>query len=144
MTELSLDAAQTIIAAALDHGRQKGFEPLCVVVLDARGAVKASAAADGASLARFQIAHGKAYGCVAFGLGNRELLKRAQAAPHFTTAVGSLHGVAIVPVPGGVLLRDSDGRPMGAVGISGDTSENDEAAALAGIAATGLTADIGA
>lgn len=141
MTELTLEAAQTIIAAALDHGRQKGFEPLCVVVLDGRGAVKASGAADGSSLGRFQIAYGKAFGCVAFGLGNRELMKRAQAAPHFTTGVGSLTGMSIVPVPGGVLVRAAGGDILGAVGISGDTSDNDETCAVAGIEAAGFSAE---
>ena len=144
MTELTLEAAQTIITAALKRGRDRSFLPLCVVVLDARGAVKASAAQDGTSLSRFQIAYGKAFGCVAFGFGNRELLKRAQAMPHFTTAVGQLDGVSIVPVPGGVFMKDSAGNTLGAVGISGDTSDNDEECALAGIQAAGFVADTGA
>ncbi len=141
MTKLDLETAQTMVAEAIKHGRSAGMEPLTVVVLDERAAVKASGADEGTSIARFEIARGKAAGCLAFGFGARELQKRP---PAFLTAVGQLPGVTIVPVPGGVLIRDTESAVLGAVGISGDTSDLDEEAAVAGIRAAGLVADTGA
>lgn len=143
MSELTLEQAQTIVAAALKHGRQAKSDPLAVLVLDARGVPKAFAAEDGTSLRRFEIAEGKAHGALAFGLGSRELAKRADARPQFMAAVTHAVGGMLIPVPGGVLIRDAQKRIVGVVGISGDTSDNDEAAALAGVAASGLTGDAG-
>ncbi len=143
MTTLTLQAAQTIVATALDHSRAGGFKPMGVVVLDARGALKAAAIEDGSSLKRSEIAHGKAYGALSLGIGSRSIFKRAKEQSFFVAAVSHIAGGALVPVPGGVLIRDAAGEIVGAVGISGDTSDNDEAAALAGIAAAGLTADPG-
>lgn len=142
MPAITLAQAQTIIAAALAHGRAQKMQPLAVIVLDARGVPKAFAAEDGTSLRRYEIAHGKAHGALSMGIGSRTLGKRAEERPHFFTAVSHVVGGAMVPVPGGVLVR-SAGEIIGAVGISGDNSDNDEAAALAGIAATGLAADPG-
>ncbi len=140
---LTLDQAQTIVAAALQEARRTGLKPLVVTVLDARGAPKALAAEEGTSLRRADIAHGKAYGALALGMGSRAIAKRAASDPAFVAAVTHTSGGALVPVPGGVLLRDDEGTLLGAVGISGDTSDNDEAAALAGIAAAGLLGDPG-
>ncbi len=140
MTELTLEQAQTIVTAALRHARTAGFDPMAVLVLDARGVPKAFAAEDGTSLRRFEIAQGKAHGALAFGLGSRELGKRADARPKFMAAVTHAVGGMLIPVPGGVLIRDAEKRIIGVVGVSGDTSDNDEAAALAGIAAAGLRA----
>jgi uncharacterized protein GlcG (DUF336 family) len=141
MTRIGLASAQKIVAEAMAYARQNGIEPLTVVVLDDRAAVKAVGADDGTSIARFEIARGKAAGCLAFGFGAREIQKRP---PAFLTAVGQLPGVTIVPVPGGVLIRDAGRTILGAVGISGDTSDRDEEAAVAGIKAAGLIADTGA
>jgi uncharacterized protein GlcG (DUF336 family) len=143
MTDLKLDAAQAIIAAALKHGRAQKMKPLGVVVLDARGALKAYAAEDKTSLKRFEVAHGKAYACLAMGQGSRNLNKMAVDRPHFAAALAHVLGGSYIPVPGGALIKDAAGDVIGAVGISGDTSDNDEAAALAGIKAAGLTADVG-
>ena len=143
MTDLSLPAAQSIVAGALDHAVKAGFKPLAVLVLDARGALKAAAAQDGTSLKRADIAHGKAFGALALGVGSRSLFVRSEQQPSFIAAAGAAIGGALVPVPGGVLIRDASGALLGAVGISGDTSDNDEAAALAGIAAAGLTGETG-
>ena len=140
---LTLDQAQTIVSAALQEARRAGLKPLVVTVLDARGAPKALAAEDGTSLRRAEIAHGKAHGALALGMGSRAIAKRAASDPAFIAAVTHAAGGALVPVPGGVLLRDDEGTLLGAVGISGDTSDNDEAAALAGIAAAGLLGDPG-
>jgi uncharacterized protein GlcG (DUF336 family) len=144
MTDLTLDAAQTIVAGALACAAEKRMNPMVVVVLDARGAARALAAQDGTSLRRADIAHAKAYGAVAMGLGSRSLTKRAKDLPYFVTALGQTLGGDMIPVAGGVLIRDAEGRLMGAVGVSGDTADNDEAAGMAGIAASGFKGDPGA
>jgi uncharacterized protein GlcG (DUF336 family) len=140
---MKLDIAQTIVTAALTHARSKSMKPLSVVILDDRGALKAAASEDGTSLKRAEIAIAKAHGALAMGMGTRALFTRAQQQPYFIAA--ATHAVGqLVPVPGGVLILAADKTLLGAVGISGDTSDNDEEAALAGIAAAGLTADPGA
>jgi uncharacterized protein GlcG (DUF336 family) len=140
---LTLASAETIIAKTLAHAKSANFKPLGIVVLDARGTVKAASIADGSSLARFDIARGKAKGALAFNMGTRALEKLAKDRPHFFTgAVSAIEG-GIIPVPGGVLIKDKDGQILGAVGVSGDTSDNDEIAALAGITAAGLVGDGG-
>jgi uncharacterized protein GlcG (DUF336 family) len=139
---INLATARTIIATALQFGDDKGFKPLTVVVLDAGGNVIAAERSDGSPNKRFEIAHGKAFGAISIGVGSRALMARAEQQPYFVAAAGAAIGGALVPVPGGVLVQ-SDGETVGAVGISGDTSDNDEAAAVAGIEATGLTANTG-
>jgi uncharacterized protein GlcG (DUF336 family) len=143
MAELALDTAHSIINGALAYAREKGLNKLTVAVLDERGALKAFSAEDGTSLKRGDIAIGKAAACIALGIGGRGIDKLAKARPYFITAVGQTVGGSFIPVPGGVLIRSEDGRTLGAVGISGDNSENDEAAAVAGIRQAGLTADPG-
>lgn len=143
MTKLTLQAAQTIVTAALSHARANTLNPLAVVVLDARGALKALAAEDGTSLKRADIARGKADGALALGMGSRALFKRAQDQPFFIAAATAAIGGSLIPVPGGVLIRDAGGELIGAVGISGDTSDNDEASALVGITAAGHVGDPG-
>ena len=144
MPELTLPIAQTIIATALSHARELKLKPLAIVVLDDRGTVKAAASEDGTSLRRFEVAHGKAYGALALGLGSRSIGKRAREQPSFVAAASHIAGGALVPVPGGVLLKNSDGVLLGSVGASGDTSDNDERVVLAGIEAAGLLGDPGA
>lgn len=143
MTDLTLDAARKIVDAALAKGLEKKLNPLAVAVLDARGCMKAFAAQDGTSLKRGEIAHGKAYGALSLGMGSRAIFKRAQEQAYFISAVNTLVQGALVPVPGGVLVLDASGGLLGAVGISGDTSDNDEACAIAGIDAAGFTANAG-
>ena len=142
MAELTLAAARKILDAALAKGLERKLKPLAVTVLDARGCVKISAAQDGTSLLRSEIAHGKAYGALALGMGSRALFQRAQEQAYFVGAVNTLAQGRMVPVPGGVLIQDG-GVLLGAVGISGDTSDNDEACAIAGIDAAGLKANPG-
>lgn len=141
---LTLGAAQQIISAALAHGRQAAMEALVVTVLDVRGVLKAYGAEDGTSLYRFEISRGKALGALGMGFGGQEIERRYGIAPGFVQAVGMLTEGNMVPVRGGVLVRDAQGNLLGAVGISGDTSHNDEAAAVAGISALGLRPDTGA
>ena len=135
---VDLGTARGMIAAARAFGAERGFKPLTVVVLDAGGHVVAAEREDGASNKRFEIALGKAHGALAVGFGSRALMARAEAQPYFVAAVTSAIGGALIPVPGGVLVRDTSGTLLGAVGISGDSSDNDEAAALAGIEEAGL------
>jgi uncharacterized protein GlcG (DUF336 family) len=143
MPALSLDLARTIIAGARAKGREDSMKPLSVVVLDAGGHVLAFEREDGSSNKRFEIAYGKAHGAISLGLGSRALMVRAEAQPYFIAAATSAIGGALVPVPGGVLVRDAAGDLIGAVGVSGDTSDNDEIAAVSGISAAGLTAITG-
>ncbi len=139
---LDLVAAQKILDTALAHAAEHKFKPLAIGVLDARGALKAFAAQDGTSLKRAEIALAKAHGAIALGMGSRALMKRAEAQPSFIAGATTSIGGALIPVPGGVLIRAS-GAVIGVVGISGDTSDNDEAAAIAGITAAGFEADPG-
>jgi uncharacterized protein GlcG (DUF336 family) len=143
MADLALEVARKILDTALAKGVEKKLKPLVVAVLDARGCVKASAAQDGTSLLRGEIAHGKAYGALALGMGSRALFQRAQEQAYFINAVNTLAQGRMVPVPGGVMILDDNGTLLGAVGVSGDTSDNDEICAVAGIEAAGLKANAG-
>ena len=138
MTELTLAAAQTIVATALKHARDNKYNNIAIVVLDGRGSLKASAAEDGTSLMRWKVAFGKAWGA-----GSKRIEKIAIERPHFMAAAAHLADGGILPVGGGVLIRDNEKKIIGAVGISGDTSDNDEAAGIAGIIAAGHQADGG-
>lgn len=138
-----LEQARTIVAAALAHRQSKGYKPMAVIVLDSGGHAVAFEREDGASNMRYQIAFGKAHGALAFGMGSRALGRRAEAESTFIAAATAAIGGALIPVPGGVLIRDKHGKIVGSVGVTGDTSDNDEEAALAGIEAVGLAADTG-
>lgn len=140
---LNLDTARTIIAAARAAGVDNGFKPLTVVVLDSGGHLVAVEREDGSSIGRFDIAFGKAHGALALGMGSRAIMARAEQQAYFVAAATAAVGGKLVPVPGGVLVRAPAGSVLGAVGISGDTSDNDERAAVVGIESAGLTADPG-
>lgn len=139
MTEITLEAARTMIAACFEKAAALGLKPLSVVVLDAGGHVKAFERQDGASPGRFAVAHGKAYGAVMLNMPGSAQLARAEAQPFFMAAINGAFGGQVVPVPGGVLVDDAEGRVIGALGVTGDTSDNDAAAALYGIAAAGFS-----
>jgi uncharacterized protein GlcG (DUF336 family) len=141
---MKLDMAQKIVTTALATARSRNMKPLAVAVLDARGSLRAFAAEDGTSLKRAEIAIGKAHGSLSMGLGSRTIAKMAAERPFFIAAVTHAVGGSMIPVPGGVLIKDPAGALVGAVGISGDTSDNDEIAALAGIEAVGCKGDPGA
>lgn len=140
---LSLSDAKQIIDVALAEQQKQGFKPMAVVVLGAEGSIKASESQDGTSLVRPKIAHGKAFGAISMGLGSRALFERAKVEPFFIQAMNSLCDGALVPVPGGVLVRSEQGELLGAVGITGDTSDNDEHCAVVAIEAAGFKADTG-
>lgn len=141
---LTLEHANMICMAALQRGNELELAPLCVVVLDAGGHALALQRSERASISRPEIATAKAAGCLGMGFGGREVARRASAMPGFVAALNEIFPKGILPVPGGVLIRDAQGALIGAVGISGDTSDNDEICALAGIEAAELQADTGA
>jgi uncharacterized protein GlcG (DUF336 family) len=143
MTELTLALAQKLLADTLAHCRANKFNPMSVVVLDAAGGVKAAASEDNTTFLRWRVAHGKAYGAVSLGMPSRRLNSMAGERPHFVNALVGLTDGQLVPVPGGVAIRDASKKIIGAIGVSGDTSDNDEAAAVAAITAAGLVADPG-
>ena len=141
MVEISAGKARMIIRNTMAKGNEMGFKPLSVVVLDAGGHVKAFERADGAAPGHFAIAHGKAYGSVMLGMAGTAQMARAEQQAYFMAAVNGVYGGQVIPVPGGILLRDKRGGVMGAVGVTGDTSDNDVIAAMAGIDAAGLTGE---
>lgn len=141
---LKLEQAIAIIDAAIAEARKRNFLKLGVVVVDPGGHPIAYKREDGASFLRFELAYGKAWGALAMGFGTRELAERAAKAPAFINALAAVTQGRMVPSPGGVIIAGKDGEVLGAVGISGDTGDNDEICALAAIASLGLTAMPGA
>ncbi len=141
---LTIDQASTIVDATLAEGKRLGLQPLCAVVLDVGGHALALKRDHRASIYRPEIATAKAAGCLGLGFGGREIAKRAKAVPAFVAALNGIFPKGILPVPGGVLIRAGDGTLLGAIGVSGDTSDNDELCGVAGIAAAALEADTGA
>jgi uncharacterized protein GlcG (DUF336 family) len=137
---ISLEQARTIVSAARAKGRELALKPLTVVVLDAGGHIIALEREDGASIGRPQIAQGKAAGALAMGLSSRALGDMAIERPQFLAALSAAWEGKLIPAAGGVLVRDSDGNLVGAVGITGDLSDKDEEAAIAGVQAAGFTA----
>lgn len=138
MPKLTLAQASTIVDAALAEGRKRNFAPLTVAVLDAGGHLVAFKREDGSGILRFDIAYGKAWGSLGMGFGSREIGDRAQRQPVFIGALAAVSGGRVVPAAGGVLIDDGHGEVIGAVGISGDNSDNDEICSVAGIQAAGL------
>lgn len=144
MPDLTLDHARATIAAALATARDKAFSPLAIVVLDAGAHPIACEREDGAGFLRLEIARAKASGAIGMGYGTRDLAKRAAGNPGFYAALYAVSGGEMAPSPGGVLIRNDAGEVIGAVGVSGDTGDNDEACAVAGLTAAGLAFDTGA
>lgn len=142
MAELNLRKARSIIRATLAKGRELDLKPLSVVILDAGGHVKAFEREDNAAPGRFAIAHGKAHGAIMLGMAGTAQMARAEQQAFFMAAVNGVYGGQVIPVPGGVLVRDKKGEVIGAVGVTGDTSDNDAAAAQHAIEDAGLTAEI--
>jgi uncharacterized protein GlcG (DUF336 family) len=143
MDPIPLDKARALISAVFRRARELELKPMAVCVLDAGGHLRAFEREDGASNLRFQIAHGKAFGAIGMGLGSRALMRRASEQSYFVLAANGAFDGQLIPVPGGVLVRDDKGEIIGAVGVTGDTSDHDEAAAVAAIEAAGYVADPG-
>ncbi len=136
---ITLEQAQTMIAVARDKGREMGLKPLSVAVLDAGGHLLAFEREDGASPGRFEIARGKAYGAVMLGMPGSASWRGPKQQAYFMAAVNGAYDGKVIPVPGGVLVMQGDA-VVGAVGVTGDTSDNDAAVAVAGIEAAGFAA----
>lgn len=143
MPTLTLARANKMIRAAFAKASENSIKPLAVCVYDSGGNLKAFQAQDGASNGRFAIAGGKARGALAVGTGSRWLHAQAETRPHFLAGVNTVIEGGVVPGPGGVIAMDKKGAIVAAVGISGDTADNDELCAVAAIEACGLSADIG-
>lgn len=143
MNSIPLESANLIADKALQKGRELKFAPLTVIVLDAGGQTKVLKREDNSSLLRPEIAMGKAWGVLGMGFGGRELARRAEKMPVFFTALNAMSDGRMVPVAGGVLIKNREGQVIGSIGISGDTSDNDEICAVYGIEAAGLIADTG-
>lgn len=140
MSSLTLERACRIISAALEKGAELKLKPLSVAVVDAGGHLVAFQRQDHASFGRLQIAQGKAAGALALGVSSRKIADMAVERPWFVDALAASAPHPLIPAAGGVIIVDDAGRPVGAVGVTGDTSDNDEACALAGVAAAGLIA----
>jgi uncharacterized protein GlcG (DUF336 family) len=134
---ITLEQAIQIASGTLARGREQQARPLTVVVLDAGGHVVVTYREDRSGILRVQIATGKAWGALGMGVSSRELSRRAANNPPFAAAMSAASEGRMIPVPGGVLIR-RDGDIIGAVGVSGDTSEVDEACAIAAVRAAGL------
>jgi uncharacterized protein GlcG (DUF336 family) len=139
---MKLEVAQKIVELALAKARELKLKPMAVAVLDARGALRAAAVEDDASLKRYEIAYGKANASIAMGLGSRALEARAKERPHFMNTAPVAIGGPFLPVTGAILVKDASGAVIGAVGVSGDTSDNDELCAVTAAKALGLTAQV--
>lgn len=137
-TSLSLDHASAIVIEALRLGRAASLLPLTVVAMDAGGKLIAVQSEDGSGLVRFDIAFGKAYGALGMGISSRLIRDRLSNRPAFQGAIATASDGRFIPVPGGVLVETADGVTIGAVGVSGDTSDKDEYCAIEAIKAVGL------
>jgi len=143
MKKIDKSNANKIIEAAINKARDLELNPIMVVILDDRGAIKACLGEDGVSPLRFKIAYGKANGAYQMGMGSRALFNRAEQQAYFINSVNNLADGNLVPVPGGVLIRDEENNIIGAIGISGDSSDNDEIAAVESLKQEGFNADPG-
>jgi uncharacterized protein GlcG (DUF336 family) len=140
---VTLAQASSIVDATLKKARELKQMSQTVVILDGGGHLVCAKREDGSGILRFEIAVGKAYGALGMGWGSRTMMERAAQNPNFLTAIVAASGGRLVPNPGGILIRDAENRVLGAVGISGDTGDNDEIIGVAGIEAAGLKADAG-
>ena len=139
MSALTLDQAQKIISAALAHSKSKGYKAMGIVVLDEAGHLKAFAREDGATMMRYDVALGKAYGAVAFGVSSRTLAERAKDNPNFFLGLAATAQGKLLAQPGAVLIKDAHGHILGSAGASGGTGDDDEEICAAGIKAAGLS-----
>lgn len=138
MKELTLANANRILEGALSKAREMGIRPLTVVVLDHSGNLKAASREDGASMFRFDVALGKAYASAGMGVASRKLAENAKGNPNFFVALAATAQGKFLPQTGAVVVTDESGEVLGAVGASGATGDEDEAACIAGIEAAGF------
>jgi uncharacterized protein GlcG (DUF336 family) len=143
MTLLSLTQASDIVDAALDKARELNLRALTVTVLDPGGHPIVVKREDSSGILRPQIAHAKAWGCLGTGHGGAAGARHATRDPAFFAALSAISEGRIASSRGGALIRDKEGNLLGAIGVSGDRPENDEACALAGVESVSLVADVG-
>ena len=143
MKNIKLNDAIKIAEATIEKSKEKNLKPISVVVLDVRGSLRVCLNQDGTSINRHKIAHGKANAALLWGTGTRAIADRAEKQAYFINSVSNLMNGDFIPVPGGIIIKDKDGNIIGSVGISGDLSDNDEIAGVAGISAAGFLADTG-
>jgi uncharacterized protein GlcG (DUF336 family) len=141
MRGLSLEEANTIVAATFAAAKKRKCRPMSAIVLDAGGRVKAFQKQDGASMLRFEICYGKAYGALALGRPSKLVLQKAREKPLFMQSLERLADYPLFLEGGGQLIRDKTGELLGAVGVTGDANELDDLCAIAGIHAAKLCAD---
>ncbi|WP_193174800.1 GlcG/HbpS family heme-binding protein [Oricola nitratireducens] len=137
MNSLPLKDANVIVEAALAYAKDQNLSPLCIAVLDPGGHTLSLQRADGASMLRPAIATGKAYAALALGIDSRQVASMAIERPNLLAGLSGVSGGRIVPLPGGILIS-SGGTLLGAVGVTGDTSDNDEACAIHAVKAAGF------
>jgi uncharacterized protein GlcG (DUF336 family) len=140
-TLLSLAQADAVANEVLRLGREEEMHPLTVVVLDGGGHVVVLKREDGSGIMRADIATGKAWGALGMGIPSRSIQDRLADRPSFQNALAAVSDGRLVPVPGGVLINDENGETIGAVGVSGDTSDKDEYCAIRAVHATGLVSN---
>jgi len=138
MSTLTLEQANTIINAALAQSKANGFKPMGIVVLDAAGDIKAYAREDGASMFRFDVARGKAWGAVGMGVASRALAERAKDNPNFFVSLAATAQGRFLPQTGAVVIKDAAGNVIGAVGASGGSGDEDELICIEGVRAAGF------
>ena len=143
MKNIELNDAIKIAEVAIQKSKEKNLKPISVVVLDVRGSMRVCLNQDGTSINRHKIAHGKANAALLWGTGTRAIADRAEKQAYFINSVCNLMNGDFIPVPGGIIIKDKEDNIIGAVGISGDLSDNDEIAGVAGINAAGFIADTG-
>ena len=143
MKNINLNDAIKIAEVAIQKSKEKNLKPISVVVLDVRGSMRVCLNQDGTSINRHKIAHGKANAALLWGTGTRAIADRAEKQAYFVNSVCNLMNGDFIPVPGGIIIKDKEDNIIGAVGISGDLSDNDEIAGVAGINAAGFVADTG-
>lgn len=142
MSNISLDAANKIIDATIKKSREMNLKPMTAIVLDTGGHLVSFQREDNSGNVRYEVALGKAYASLGLGKSTRSVREQAMGRPHFSQALSEISQGRFIPVLGGILIRDGDGALVGALGVTGDTEENDEIAGIAGIEASGLAADL--
>ena len=138
MSHLTLAQANQIITAALAKSKEAGYQPMGIAVLDESGNLKAFAREDGASMFRFDVARAKAWGAVGMGVSSRVLGERAKGNPNFFVSLAATSDGRFLPQTGAVVIKDANGKTIGAVGASGASGDEDEAVCMAGVVAAGL------
>jgi len=140
---IDLDTANRIIETGLRLARERKHQPMTLCILDRGGHLVSAQRENNSSIMRFEIAFGKAWSCLALGHSTRFMeTKMAVNRPHFLDSLAATSGGKFVPCIGGVLIRDSGGVIIGALGVTGDSGENDETIAVDAIKQFGLMPDL--